>query len=209
MKTNLKKTAEETGSLPAMTGAVLEIMGIERKATKATAQTPNALMYQVALKVIEPKTYKGSRVFDWIVVGTEDDPGGKKPETWQDTRGSKRITRLLKRSGTPLAEDDEEWMAAAVGNQVVAPITVTEGQRGAMNNVGLYYRQTDDDCPVIGLATGGSGSGAKGAAGAAKAARAAAAAQEADDPDPDEDAPKPPKKKPPVKDLDDDDLDND
>jgi hypothetical protein len=202
-KSHFKETEEQRGSLPAMTGALLEIVEIERAKTKEKGLR----MYVVELKVVEPKEFANSTVRDWIVVGTEDDPLAKQPQTWaRSEAGPGRLKRLLTRSGTALSDDDEEWMEAAAGNQVVAPISARADDSGEIRNrPGLYFRPSDEDCPEIGEATEESGKGkskgssAKGAAAASKKARGRHAADEAEDED---EKPKTSKK---AKDADDED----
>lgn len=157
-KSYFEETEEQEGNIPALTGALLEIGSIERKKTSDQSQTPGCRMYEIQFKVVEPKEFSGMFVRDWITVGTAEDPTAKEKSTWKNGRekGPGRLTRLLTRSGTPLLEDDEEWMEQAVGNTVVAPITVRTDGDG--NRVGrLFYRPTDDDCPVIGRAEGKKG----------------------------------------------------
>ncbi len=155
-KSYFDEADEERGSLPALTGALLGITGIERSKTGEKAKNPGLRMYVVDLKVKEPKKYTNAGVRDWIVVGTADDPFAKKPETWKRSEGGPgRLKRLLTRSGTALTDDDEEWMEAAVGNEVVAPISARESDDGSgkiFNRPGLYYRPSDEDCPEIGEA---------------------------------------------------------
>lgn len=205
-KSHFKETEEQRGSLPAMTGALLEITEIERAKTKEKGLR----MYVVQLSVVEPKEFAGSTITDWIVVGTEADPLAKQPATWaRSEKGPGRLKRLLTRSGTPLSDDDEEWMEAATGNQVVAPITARQDDSGeTRNRPGLYFRPSDEDCPEIGEASedekkGGKGgkSSAKGAAAASKKARG----RHADDENEDED--EKPSKGGKSKDSDDEDED--
>lgn len=154
-KSFFEETEEQQGNIPALTGALLEIASIERSKTGENSQTPGCRMYVVDFKVVEPKEFKGMFVRDWITVGTAEDPTAKEKSTWKAGRekGPGRLTRLLTRSGTPLLEDDEEWMEQAVGNQVVAPISVR--QDGGGNRVGkLFFRPSDDDAPEIGEAEG-------------------------------------------------------
>lgn len=180
-RTPLAATEEQRGSVPPCTGARLKCVEIERTKTREKQHR----MYVIILSIVEPKALKGMQIRDFCVIGTEDDPLAKKPETWQRSEGGPgRIKRFLIRSGTGIADDDDTWMEAAVGNEVVAPITERMDPNGQMRtNVGLYYRVGEDDAPEIGIAEAGAPKG-KGAAGAAKAARRKAVAE----PDEDEDA---------------------
>lgn len=150
MRTFAKESKEETGKAPDCTGALLEIKSIKRAAVKkADSEFVNCAQYVVQLQIKQPKSAAGMTVFDRIRVGTPDDPEARKKETWSVSEGGPaRLRRLLTRSGTAITDDDEEWTADATGKTVVAPIT----NRGEYTNVGLYYRETDKDCPVIGLA---------------------------------------------------------
>lgn len=170
----------------------MEITNIERTKTGQGAKTPGCRMYIVDVKVVEPKKLAGGTVRDWITVGTADDPLAKRPESWsgRTESGPGRLKRLLVRSGTPLSDDDEEWMEAAVGKQVVAPINlVFDDSATARNKLGLFFRPSDEDCPDIGVspeqptAAGGGKSGkkAKGATAAGKRARSRQPVEEDDE----------------------------
>lgn len=157
MRTHVKQAQEETGKAPACTGALLEIKSIKPGAVKkADSEFVGCKQYTVQLQIKAPKGATGMTVFDRIRVGTPDDKDAVKKATWEVSEGGPaRLRRLLTRSGTAITEDDEEWCADAAGRTVVAPIT----HRGEFVNVGLYYRETDKDCPVIGLAEGGKAAG--------------------------------------------------
>lgn len=173
-KSFFNETEEQRGAVPSLTGALLAIKEIERtKVAKESSKLKGARMYVVTFSLVEPKGCKGLEVRDWIIVGTVDDLPAKRPETWNRSEGGPgRLKRLLTRSGTPLSDDDEEWMDAAEGREVVAPV-IDNGPdfEGPRNKVGLYYRPSDDDCPEIGYAE--EGAGAK--RGAGKPAKGAAA----------------------------------
>lgn len=211
-KSFFENTEEQQGSLPALTGALLEITGIERSKTGERAKTPGCRMYVVELKVVEPKEYANSMLRDWITVGTAEDPLAKRPETWSRTEaGPGRLKRLLTRSGTPLSDDDEEWMEAAEGRQVIAPVSARPDDSGEMRNrPGLYYRPSDEDAPEIGEDKNAGKGGkprAKGAAAAAKKARSGRSKDTEPEEESEEEPKKPPKKAP--KDKEDDDEDED
>lgn len=210
MRTFTKAAGEETGQAPACTGALLEIKKISRGVVKkADSENVNCAQYTVQFQIRSPKAAAGMTVFDRIRVGTPDDLEAQKKATWEVSEGGPaRLTRLLKRAGVAMADDDEEWTADAVGRTVVAPIT----KRGEYTNVGLYYRETDKDCPVIGLADGASGK----PAGPRKTRPVEADEPEEDDApakpavdEDDEPVAKPVKKKSPPDDPVDDDPDDD
>lgn len=214
MKTMFGKTKEQQSTLPRM-NALCEIVGIERTQTKETSKIPGCRMYVVEFGVVEPAEYTGSRLREWIVVGTAEDKKALDPKTWQQggDSGPGKLLRLLNRSGTPVDDDDEVWMAEAEGNQVVVGITRRIDDNGEPRNgvaKGGYWRQDDDDCPPIGIVEEdeGSGKGAKAKKGkspaqAAQAARAKAARPAEVEEDEDED--EKPKKKARAKDEEEDD----
>jgi hypothetical protein len=191
-KSYFGETEEQRGAVPNLTGGLLAIKEIERtKVAKETSKLKGARMYVVTFSVVEPKSCKGLEVRDWIIVGTVDDLPAKRPETWNRSEGGPgRLKRLLTRSGTPLSDDDEEWMDAAEGREVVAPV-IDNGPdfEGPRNKVGLYYRPSDDDCPEIGIADdqaprgGKAKAGAKGAAAGARKLRGVAKKVEDEDDD--------------------------
>ena len=157
MRTHLNKAKEETGKCPPCTGIKIKLKRITRgniQAGKSDWSKENAgcAFYRVNGIVLEPKQAKGTMVSDRIVVGNPDDPEAKKKETWEVSEGGPaRLVRLLKRAGAALTDDDEEWIADALDREVVAG-PVTHSATGDFVNLGLYYRESDKDCPVIGLA---------------------------------------------------------
>ena len=154
MRTYTKSAKEETGKAPACTGALLEITGVKRVYVKEGpsdwSQTyAGCAQYQFNFRIKAPKGAAGLGVTDRIMVGNPDDKEAKRKETWEVTEGGPaRLVRLMRRAGIAMVEDDEEWMADAIGKTVVAPIVV----KGEYANVGLYYRESDKDCPEIALA---------------------------------------------------------
>jgi len=179
-KTYLGGAEEERGRVPGCTGALLEIVEIERGRTSERSKNPGLKKYTVQMKVIEPKEIAGMMIWDHrCVVGTPEDPKAVRPESWKKQEGgAARLKRLLVRSGTPITDDDAEWMEQAEGQRVIAPI-VEDASGEFPSAPGLYYREGDDDAPAIGLANGedvrGRRRAAKGPAAAARKARAARA----------------------------------
>lgn len=156
-KSFFQEDGEQQGSIPALTGALVEITNVERKKTGPNSQTPGCRMYQFDFKVVKPEDFSGMFLTDWIVIGREGDLTGESEDTWKQGRekGPGKLTRLLNRAGVALVEDDEDWMETAVGNQVVTPISARPDKEDASiirNRPGKYFRESDDDCPVIGLA---------------------------------------------------------
>jgi hypothetical protein len=150
-KSFFEDTEEQSGSIKALTGALLEITSIERSKTKEKGLR----MYVMDYKIVEPKKYAGFTLRDWIVVGTDTDPLAKEKATWTEgsEKGPGKLKRVLTRSGTPLSEDDEEWMEAAAGNQFVASVSAKADDEGNIRNrVGKAYRPSDEDAPEIGEA---------------------------------------------------------
>jgi hypothetical protein len=156
MKTYAESAKEETGQAPACTGALLEVVKMSRQAVKKEdSEYRGCAQYVIQFRLVKPEAAKGMNVWDRIRIGIPSDKDAQLESTWAVTEGGPaRIHRFLSRTGTPISRDDERWMADAVGRTVVAPIVV----RGDFTNVGLYYRESDKDCPVIGLAGAGTGS---------------------------------------------------
>jgi len=150
-KSFFEETEEQSGSIKALTGALLEITSIERSKTKEKGLR----MYVMDYKIVEPKKYAGFMLRDWIVVGTETDPLAKEKGTWTEgsEKGPGKLKRVLLRSGTPLSEDDEEWMEAAAGNQFIASVSAKlDDEDNIRNRPGKAYRPSDEDAPEIGEA---------------------------------------------------------
>lgn len=210
------ETEEYSGPVPAG-GYKMVIEEVERGVTGENAQTPGAKKYTARLRVVEPKKYAGSMVFDTFTIGTEDDPKGREQETWRSSLGAKKLFRLLKRAGVPAKDgDDEEWMDAAQGQEVCAHVKKGIGMNGAPRNDinGDYFRENDEDfvgvgemleAPSEGRGGGRGGRQAKAGNGTAKPARGGTGRRPPVDDDDDDDAP--PKRTKP-KDDDDDDADD-
>lgn len=213
-KSFFSETEEYSGPVPAA-GYKLVIEEIERGVTGENAQTPGAKKYTARLRVVEPKKYAGSTVYDTFTIGTEDDPKARDQETWRSSLGAKKLFRLLKRAGVPAKDgDDEEWMDAAQGQEICAHVKKGVGMNGAPRNDinGDYFRENDEDFIGVGEAleapsSGGARGGrqAKANGGAAKPARGGTVrGRPPVDDDDDDDAP--PKRTKPVDDDDDDEA---
>jgi hypothetical protein len=164
MRSHLGKTREAQGVIPAM-GVKCEIEEIERTETGENSQTPGMLMYQATFRVLEPEMYVGSSLRDWFVIGTKDDKRAKQAGTWERAEGGPgRLARLLKRAGVPNADDDEEWMDAAAGQQICMHVSKRTDENGEpRNRVGMYFRESDADFIGIGeeLERDGAGRGGR------------------------------------------------
>lgn len=163
MRTWLGKTKEAMGVLPAM-GVKAIIEEIEKGVTGENAATPGALMYTVTLRVIEPDRFKGASLRDWFPIGTKDDRGAKREETWRRSEGGPgKLVRMLKRAGIAIVDDDEEWMEAAEGQEVCLVVLKQRDNRDGewRNRVGLYFRESDDDFIGIGEETEAAEDGAR------------------------------------------------
>jgi hypothetical protein len=202
--TYLESTKEYKGVIPPM-GVKLRIDELERTESKS-----GKLMYVLTAEIVEPEDYANVTLKEWIVIGTDKDKKAKKEATWKSAEGGPgRLKRLLARSGTPLSNDDDEWMEAAQGNLVCAHVTVQADDTGRDRNRidGQYFRETDKDFIGVGESLV-SGNGKKGKVVALKPK---AALVEDDDDDTADEAPPAKtaagkKAKPPVDEDDDDDT---
>lgn len=152
MKTGLKNASESSGAMPAQ-GVKLQIKSIERSKVAADAQfgTPGALQYIATFTVVEPKRFKGEELRSYFEIGTADDPGAKRKETWESGRGVSNLKRLLIRSGTPIEEDEDEvWMEAAAGNTVCVHTQLNAKGFPAINMRDGFFREEDEDFVGIG-----------------------------------------------------------
>lgn len=77
----------------------------ETQSSDADGKTPK-LMYKLTAEIMEPAAYKGQRIFENFVIGTDDDPDAELLETWQASIGGKNMKRL--QSKLNLAVGDEE-----------------------------------------------------------------------------------------------------
>ena len=194
----LEGTKESKGVIPPM-GVKMRIDEIVRTESKT-----KKLMYQASFEVVEPDDYSGVILREWFLIGTDNDPKGKKEATWKAVEGGPgRLKRLLIRSGTTVTSDDEEWCADAEGNEVCAHVTVEKDQSGVDRNRinGKFFRENDKDFVGIGVSLEAVGvNGPK-----AKAAVKAKPAPPPDEDDDEDEAPKPKAKAAPPPDDDDDD----
>lgn len=211
-KTFVNKAKEQQGHIPKSV-CKMKLVAFEIGKTPETWQTPKVKMYTLNWQVVKPAEIAGMRARESVVVGTEDDPRAKAEETWNvSTGGPARIMRLLNRSGADYGDDDEEWAdQLGVGTknaiELVIPVNVKETDRGTFNNLGLYFRETDDDCPPIGIVEGDGGK--KGRPAPKGRPKPADDEDEADEVDEEKPAKKPAVggKKRPAKDEDEDDDD--
>lgn len=112
--------------------------------------------YLVSLNVLEPTEYRGARVFDRLVIGTERDPEVKDPQTLKTSQGLHKLRKLIVKSGCGVEEidDHDEFMGTLTGSLVVARIALYQNQgvidpsrKGQFGNLVRDYFAQDEREP--------------------------------------------------------------
>src|SRR6266850_6682810 len=95
-------------------GYVLDIHKVE-PATTGTGKKS----YKAQLKVVEPKKYKGSMLFENFTIGSDEDPDADEQDTWDTSMGAKQFKQMVEKAGVDLGDQDEDDLCAELkGNQV-------------------------------------------------------------------------------------------
>ena len=80
------------------------------------------LMYKTVFKVVEPTQFAGVPLFEYFVIGNNDDPDAKDASTWMNSIGAKRLKRLAKSTMVPVTNDADGMIGAITGQRFVASI---------------------------------------------------------------------------------------
>lgn len=89
------------------------------------------LMYKATFKVVEPEQFAGVPLFEYFVIGNNDDPDARQAATWLNSVGAKRLKRLAKATLVPVTNDADAMVGAITGQRFVASIgqKIDDGQR--------------------------------------------------------------------------------
>lgn len=88
-----------------------------------TASKNGKLMYNARLEIIDPADFAGMGVFESFVIGSDTDPDASQDATWVASVGARRMKQMLKASQTPLDNDMDNVVSAALQQQLVVSIT--------------------------------------------------------------------------------------
>jgi len=83
------------------------------------------LVYRGNFEVIEPTDVAGMRQSATFFIGTEDDPEGNDPKTWQNSIAAKDLKRCFKALRVPMGSDLDVMCSNAVGSECVFKIVQT------------------------------------------------------------------------------------
>lgn len=102
------------------------------------------LMYNARLEIVEPEDFAGMGVFEYFVIGSDEDPDGDQEATWIKSIGARRIKNLFKAAQVPMDSDMDNIIAAALQAQLVISVSQnieTEGDyKGRVSNrIGAFY----------------------------------------------------------------------
>lgn len=108
----------------------LEVDDLAETTTKVKDDgTGGYLMYKATFRVAEPASFAGTQLFDYFVIGNEDDPAGDKSETWTSSIGGGRMKRLFKATLVPLTGDVDKNIEACKGQRFVASVSEETEQK--------------------------------------------------------------------------------
>jgi hypothetical protein len=88
------------------------------------------LMYQGTFRVADGPEV-GAPLYEYFVVGSDDDPQARDPQTWAKSIGARRMKRLFKAAGVANTPDLDAMIAAAIQQRFVCLVTedVDDGAR--------------------------------------------------------------------------------
>lgn len=111
-------------------------------------------MLKATFRVLEPVEQAGMVVFDNYTIGSDNDPGGDDPKSWEGIAAA-RWKDVIKKSATAQRPTVEETCHAAKGMQFLADVTVEVEKEGEYkgrerNRIKKTYRVGEATIPVAG-----------------------------------------------------------
>lgn len=108
-------------------------------------------MIKATYRVMEPAAQAGMVLFDNYAIGTDTDPAGDDPKSWEGIAAA-RWKDVIKKSSTPQRPTVEETCHAAKGMQFLADVHVTVDKDGEYkgrerNNIRKTYRIGEASVP--------------------------------------------------------------
>jgi len=116
---------------------------IEETETAGRDGKAKKLMYVAHMVVLAPKQYKGLKFNDNFVIGSDEDPKAKDPDTWKAAIGSRRMKDLFKAAKVTLKPDLDACREECEGNEVVADVVLQPDRKDKTrmnNNVTKYHK---------------------------------------------------------------------
>lgn len=102
-----------------------QIESFEEKSSKS-----GKLMYLLTFEIMEPAEYAGQKLFEYFVIGSDEDPDGAEEATWNKAVGAQRMKQVLKKSQVPMDTDMDNIAAAAVQSQQVINVIQQVDEEG-------------------------------------------------------------------------------
>lgn len=102
---------------------VCEIESIEEKQSRS-----GKLMYHGTFRVADG-VMKGSPLFEYFVIGSDDDPNADQPQTWKAAIGSRRLKAVFRAAQVPDDRDIDNRIAVAVGQRLIAAVQQETDQK--------------------------------------------------------------------------------
>ena len=125
---------DEMGGAAPECFAICKVDLLEEK----TAST-GKMMMKLEASVVEPKQYKGVKLYENFVLGSESDPQYTEPETV--TGGLRRMKKFLFRLDADVPTDLEEIPEAVEGQEFLAHLIQTKNNKGRMiNEISDFFR---------------------------------------------------------------------
>lgn len=114
--------------------------------TAKKTKEANKLMYDPVYRIIAPKGFKGLPVFDHYVIGSDEDPAAKDPDTWKGAIGARNMKRAFKKMGLDVGgtRDIDELINEAEGQELLLLVSIETQKKGQykgrkQNRIDSYY----------------------------------------------------------------------
>jgi len=154
----LRDEVNESSAVPEG-GYDLEVVEME----VATTREAGKKMLHAQLQVKAPKEWAGSRLDDYMVFGSDDDPDAEDIRTLKRSRGVKKFRNLARCAGVldDVGDDDEENCELLQGKDVYGVVTASieeEGDfKGEIRNRVVRYYEVGEKEPEAGELPGPGG----------------------------------------------------
>ena len=102
----------------------------EIEESQSSEQTGGKLMYELEVRVIEPKAFVNLPLYNNFVIGSDDDPNADDPETWKASVGAKNLKRFFSAVQVEFVDDLAPMCVTAKDQEFLGLVTKSQETQG-------------------------------------------------------------------------------
>ena len=102
----------------------------EIEESQSSERTGGKLMYELTVRIVEPRAFVNLPLYNNFVVGSDDDPNADDPETWKASVGAKNLKRFFAATQVEFMDDMAPMCEASRDQEFLALVTRTTQEKG-------------------------------------------------------------------------------